>query len=124
MGAGADTVLALYAPNDVNRRERRLRVHARFPVVLPATAGGVYTARVRHADAGASGPTTNYTVALREGFCVPDTLEGAGNNGPGDARPVEFGATVAANFCADPLNPGLGDQDWLTFNGVLNGKYR
>ncbi len=103
LSSGADTEMALFAPNGTLIGENDDFGYTRGSrIVLRATAGGIYTARVHHADAGASGPTTNYTVALREGFCVPDALEGAGNNGPGDARPVQFGANVAANFCADP----------------------
>ena len=126
LGTGADTVLALFAPNGALIGENDDFGYTKASrLVLRPTASGAYTARVRHADAGASGPTTNYTVALREGFCLPDALEGAtGNNGPGDARPAQFGATASANFCADPLNPNFGDQDWITFNSVINGKYQ
>src|SRR5690606_15438002 len=81
--------------------------------------------RIRHANPVATGPNTQYDFAIYEGFCDPDDAEGDnGDNGPGDAAPISTdGSAQSRNFCADPLDNTLGDQDWVRFSAVAGGTY-
>ncbi len=123
----ADTVLTLYAADGATKLAENddygYVSGSRLTYVAPATAD--YYARVKHVNAAANGPNTQYTLVAQEGFCRPDTQEGAaGNNGPGDAVQIAAnGGLQANNFCADALNAGLGDQDWTKFNTVAGGRY-
>lgn len=123
----ADTILTLFAPDgatQLGENDDYGYVSGSRLTFTPQTAGD-YFARVRHAKAAANGPNTQYTFTVREGFCQPDAQEGAqGNNGPGDAASLAPNATPQANnFCADALNAGLGDQDWMAFSTAPGGRY-
>lgn len=123
----ADTELHLYGPDGVTviaQNDDYGYVSASRIVWTPTTSG-VYYARVRHVNAVANGPNTQYDFSISEGFCQPDDQEGAtGDNGPGDAGASPSSTPQPHNFCADPLNVSLGDQDWLRFSAVAGGKYQ
>jgi hypothetical protein len=127
LGSASDTVLTLFAADgttQIAENDDYNYVDA-SRIVWKPTAGGIHYARVRHHNIIANGANTQYDIALREGFCLPDTQEGAlGDNGPGDAISIPpNGSTQAHTFCADPLSTTLGDQDWVAFDAVTGGNY-
>jgi hypothetical protein len=95
-------------------------------VIYQATSAGSYLARIRHDNPAANGPNTAYDFSIQEGVCSPDDQEGDnGDNGPGDAAlAVTNGISQTHNFCADPLDPALGDQDWVAVEMVAGGSYQ
>lgn len=123
----ADTVLHLYHTDGTTELAQNddYGYTSGSRIVWEAPADGVYYAKVRHANPVASGPNTQYDLLIQEGVCAPDAQEGSeGDNGPGDATVMPAGGvTQTHTFCADPLNPALGDQDWLRFSAVANGNY-
>lgn len=127
LALASDTLLTLYDTNGVTQLAQNddYGYTSASRVVWQAPKNGTYYARVRHVNAIASGPNTEYDFSIQQGFCAPDTLESSGNdNGPSKAPIIPItGAKQGHNFCADPLNQNLGDQDWLRFNAVAGGKY-
>lgn len=124
----ADTELHLYDTDGTTllaQNDDYGYVSASRLVWKPATTG-VYYARARHVNPVASGPNTRYDISIQEGFCQPDPQDsGDGDNGSGDANPALTDGTIQVyNFCADPLDLTLGDQDWLSFNAVAGGNYQ
>lgn len=124
----SDTVLTLFSANGATQLAENddYGYVSGSRIVFTPQASGEYLVRVRHANPVANGPNTQYTLSVRAGFCQPDEHEGnKGDNGPGDATSVSGGAVIQQhNFCADPLNPALGDQDWLAVNVQPGGRYR
>ncbi|MEZ4680383.1 MAG: CARDB domain-containing protein [Caldilineaceae bacterium] len=124
----ADTVLTLYHTDGttvITENDDYGYVSASRIVWTPDTTGDYY-ARITHVNPIANGPNTEYTFLIQEGYCQPDNQEGAtGNNGPGDAALAPTnGISETHNFCADPLDLSLGDQDWIRINGVAGGNYQ
>ncbi len=126
LGSAADTVLflrdgtgTLIASNDDYGYTQASRI------IFEPTTTGDYFIMARHQESTASGPDTGYDLRVEEGVCNPDDQEGAtGDNGPGDAGSITLDGTPQPfNFCADPLSPSLGDQDWLRFTAVSGGVY-
>ena len=124
----ADTELHLYGPDGttVIAQNDDYGYSSASRLVWKPTTSGLYYARVRHVNAVANGPNTQYEFSINEGFCQPDPQEGDnGDNGPGDAASVPGnGVTQAYNFCADPLDVNLGDQDWLRLAAQPGGSYQ
>ena len=126
LGSAADTVIflrdgagTLIASNDDYGYTKASRI------VFEPTTPGDYFIMARHQDSTASGPDTGFDLRVEEGVCNPDDQEGAtGDNGPGDAGSINLDGTPQPfNFCADPLSPSLGDQDWVRFPAVAGGVY-
>jgi hypothetical protein len=124
----ADTVLHLYHTDGTTELVQNddYGYTSGSRIVWEAPADGIYFAKVRHANPVASGPNTQYDLVISEGVCAPDPFEGdTGNNGPGDAPLMPTtGVSQTHNFCADALDPLLGDQDWITFDTVVGGQYQ
>ena len=124
----ADTELHLYGPDGTTliAQNDDYGYSSASRLVWKPTTSGLYYARVRHVNAVANGPNTQYDFSISEGFCQPDPQEGDnGDNGPGDAASAPGnGTTQSYNFCADPLNVDLGDQDWLRFTAQPGGHYQ
>lgn len=123
----ADTVLHLYNTDGTTQLAQNddYGYTSGSRIVWEAPEDGVYFASVHHANPVASGPNTQYDLVIAEGVCASDPFEGdTGNNGPGDAPLMPTtGISQTHNFCADALNPLLGDQDWITFDAVVGGRY-
>ena len=124
----ADTVISLYGPDGTTliAENDDFGYTSASRLVWQPTTSGDYHARVTHANAVANGPNTQYELLIQEGYCQPDNQDsGDGDNGPGDAplAPTD-GVSQTHNFCADPLDLNLGDQDWLRVDGVAGGNYQ
>lgn len=126
LGPEGDTVLTLYndqgqplASNDDYGYVNASRI------VFEPSVSGTYYVEARHADPTAAGEGTEYTLLLSTGFCVPDAADAAGgDNGPGDAATIPTDNTPQSrNFCADPTEPRVGDQDWARFDGQAGATY-
>ncbi len=122
----ADTVLDLYndqgtllVTNDDYNYVEASRI------AFKASTSGVYYARVTHHEPTAAGANTGYDLSISTGFCAPDSGDlSTGDNGPGDAPTLPTSGTPEPrNFCADPTNGNLGDQDRVRFSAVAGGNY-
>ena len=124
----SDTVLTLYAADGTTQIAENddYGYVSGSRIIYRPTSAGTYLARVRHANPAANGPNTNYDLSVQEGVCSPDPQDSAGgDNGPGDATLLATsGISQTRDFCADPLNAALGDQDWVTFNALSGGTYQ
>ncbi len=123
----ADTVLDLYneqgtllASNDDYNYVEASRI-----VFEPSTSG-TYYARATHHQPTAAGVNTGFDLSITTGFCSPDLGDAAaGDNSPADAPQMPTSGTPQPrNFCADPQNLGVGDQDWVSFSAVAGGNYQ
>lgn len=126
LGTASDTVLALYDADGLKLIENDDYDYVKASrIVYQPVASGTYYAMVRHHNPLAAGDDTRYDLTLEQGYCVPDEADAEnGDNGPGDAWPVEIGGTpLERNFCADPLTLELGDQDWMRFDAVAGATY-
>ncbi|RME63404.1 MAG: hypothetical protein D6790_04760, partial [Caldilineae bacterium] len=95
-------------------------------LVFTPSSDGVYYAMIRHHSPYAAGPGTEYKITLKEQVCQPDPQDTGAtpDNGPGDAPLISTdGVTQTHNFCADPTNLSLGDQDWVRFDAQAGGVY-
>ncbi|MCB0080765.1 MAG: hypothetical protein KDE47_07550, partial [Caldilineaceae bacterium] len=124
----ADTLLQLYGTDGttvISENDDYGYISASRIVWSPTTSGEYY-ARITHVNPVANGPNTQYDFLINEGYCSPDDQEGStGDNGPGDATLARTdGISQTHNFCADPLDLSLGDQDWVRIDGVANGNYQ
>ncbi len=124
----ADTLLTLYASDGTTliAENDDFGYTSASRVVWQPTTSGDYYARVTHVNPVANGPNTQYALLIQEGYCQPDNQDsGDGDNGPGDATiAATNGVSQTHNFCADPLDLNLGDQDWLRVDGVAGGNYQ
>ena len=124
----ADTLLTIFSADGLTRLAENDDYGyvngSRLLFTPPAT--GEYLVRVRHANPTANGPNTQYSLVAQAGFCQPDGQEGeSGDNGPGDATGLTPNLPAQQhNFCADPLDPGLGDQDWLAVSVQAGNRYQ
>lgn len=61
-------------------------------------------ARVRHVNAVANGPNTQYDFSISEGFCQPDDQgRDNGDNGPGDAPTALTNGANPNNIISVPI---------------------
>lgn len=128
LAASADTELILYGPDGTTPLARNddFGYTNASRLVWTPSADGTYYAMVRHHSPYAAGLGTEYKLSLKEKVCQPDSLDNSPNpdNGPGDAPIVSTdGVTTTHNFCADPHNLNLGDQDWMRFDAQAGGVY-
>ncbi|MEZ4831021.1 MAG: CARDB domain-containing protein [Caldilineaceae bacterium] len=123
----ADTVLDLYSADGtlLATNDDYNYVDASRIVFEPSTTG-VYYARVTHHQPTAAGVNTGYDIVVTTGFCAPDLGDASsGDNAPAGAPTLPTNGTPQPrNFCADPQNVGLGDQDWVRFDAVAGGNYQ